>query len=495
MIASIITIGDELLIGQVVDTNSAWMAQRLNEVGIELYQITSVHDDREHILKALDEAFSHADIVLTTGGLGPTKDDITKHVMCEYFATQLVEDPHVRAHVCELYKDRPEALNRLTATQWLVPESATILPNRVGSAPIMVFEYKSKVESQKLKVNEISEAVSTYSQHSTFDIRHSTFDSQHSTFDIQHSIFDIQHSTFDIQYPKYLIAMPGVPHEMKIAMTEQVLPYLQSKVNESKVESQESKVNDSQHSTFDIRQIVHKTILVSGIPESKLAIRIEDWENALPSYIHLAYLPKDGIIRLRLSSYGEATEEELQSHMDTLLPLINDYLLATEDISLEALAGRLLKQQGKTIATAESCTGGRLAAALNAQSGASAYYMGSVVAYDNAIKEQVLGVQHDTLMQHGAVSEQTVREMAEGVRALMHTDYAIATSGIAGPTGGTIDKPVGTVWIAWATPNGTEAKCFHFGAAREREQITLRAVTEALVRLVKTLSTQSAAGC
>ena len=490
MKAEIITIGDELLIGQVVDTNSAWMAERLNEVGIELYQITSVHDNREHILKALDEAFSRADIVLTTGGLGPTKDDITKHVMCEYFGTQLVEDPHVRAHVYELYKDRPEALNRLTATQWLVPKSATILPNRVGSAPIMVFEYKSKVESQKLKVNEskvesqklkvneISEAVSTYSQHSTFDIRHSTF--------------NIQHSTFDIQYPKYLIAMPGVPHEMKIAMTEQVLPYLQSKVNESKVneskvESQESKVNDSQHSTFDIRQIVHKTILVSGIPESKLAIRIEDWENALPSYIHLAYLPKDGIIRLRLSSYGEATEEELQSHMDTLLPLISDYLLATEDISLEALSGRLLKQQGKTIATAESCTGGRLAAALNAQSGASAYYMGSVVAYDNAIKEQVLGVQHDTLMQHGAVSEQTVLQMAEGVRALMHTDYAIATSGIAGPTGGTIDKPVGTVWIAWATPIGTEAKCFHFGAAREREQITLRAVTEALVRLVECL--------
>ena len=454
MRAEIITIGDELLIGQVVDTNSAWMAQRLNEVGIELYQITSVHDDREHILKALDEAFSHADIVLTTGGLGPTKDDITKHVMCEYFGTQLVEDPHVRAHVYELYKDRPEVLNRLTATQWLVPESATILPNRAGSAPIMVFEYKSKVESQKLKVNEISEAVSTYSQH----------------------------STFDIQYPKYLIAMPGVPHEMKIAMTEQVLPYLQSKVK-----SPMSKVCDSQHLTLDIRQIIHKTILVHGIPESKLAILIEDWENALPAYIHLAYLPKDGIIRLRLSSYGEATEEELQSHMDTLLPLISDYLLATEDISLKALSGRLLKQQGKTIATAESCTGGRLAAALNAQSGASAYYMGSVVAYDNAIKEQVLGVQHDTLMQHGAVSEQTVREMAEGVRALMHTDYAIATSGIAGPTGGTIDKPVGTVWIAWATPNGTEAKCFHFGAAREREQITLRAVTEALVRLVECL--------
>lgn len=429
MRAEIITIGDELLIGQVVDTNSAWMAERLNEVGISLHQITSVHDNREHILKALDEAFSRADIVLTTGGLGPTKDDITKHVMCEYFGTSLVEDSHVRAHVHELYKDRPEALNRLTATQWLVPESATILPNRVGSAPIMVFE--NEVKGERLKVKG------------------------------------------EGQNSKFLIALPGVPHEMKIAMTEQVLPFIRLKVKGERREAMD---------------IVHKTILVHGIPESKLAILIEDWENALPSSIHLAYLPKDGIIRLRLSTYGEATEDELQSHIDTLLPLISDYLLATEDISLEALAGRLLKQQGKTIATAESCTGGRLAAVLNAQSGASAYYMGSVVAYDNSIKEQVLGVQRDTLMQHGAVSESTVCQMAEGVRNLMHTDYAIATSGIAGPTGGTIDKPVGTVWIAWATPTGTDAKCFHFGAAREREQITLRAVTEALVHLIKLLN-------
>ena len=431
MRAEIITIGDELLIGQVVDTNSAWMAERLNEVGISLHQITSVHDNREHILKALDEAFSRADIVFTTGGLGPTKDDITKHVMCEYFGTSLVEDSHVRAHVHELYKDRPEALNRLTATQWLVPESATILPNRVGSAPIMVFE--NEVKGERLKVKGKG------------------------------------------QNSKFLIALPGVPHEMKIAMTEQVLPFIRLKVKGERREAMD---------------IVHKTILVHGIPESKLAILIEEWENALPSSMHLAYLPKDGIIRLRLSTYGEATEDELQSHIDTLLPLISDYLLATEDISLEALAGRLLKQQGKTIATAESCTGGRLAAALNAQSGSSAYYMGSVVAYDNSIKEQVLGVRYDTLLQHGAVSEQTVLQMAEGVRTLMHTDYAIATSGIAGPTGGTIDKPVGTVWIAWATPNGTEARCFHFGAAREREQITLRAVTEALVHLIKLLNSQ-----
>lgn len=431
MLAEIITIGDELLIGQVVDTNSAWMAERLNEVGISLHQITSVHDNREHILKALDEAFSCADIVLTTGGLGPTKDDITKHVLCEYFGTQLVEDSHVRAHIHELYKDRPDALNRLTATQWLVPESATILPNRVGSAPIMVFE---KTTFETLKTSE----------------------------------------TLSTQGTKFLVALPGVPHEMKIAMTEQVLPYIRLKVRGERLEAR--------------GEIIHRTILVHGIPESKLAMQIEDWENALPSYIHLAYLPKDGMIRLRLSSYGEATEAEIQSHIDTLLPLISDYLLATEDISLEALAARLLTQQGMTIATAESCTGGRLAAALNAQSGSSAYYMGSVVAYANEIKEQVLGVEHDTLMQYGAVSEQTVRQMAEGVRALMHTDYAIATSGIAGPTGGTPDKPVGTVWIAWATPTGTEAQCFHFGAAREREQITHRAVTTALVKLIQSLT-------
>ena len=429
MIASIITIGDELLIGQVVDTNSAWMAQQLNEAGIELYQITSVHDNREHILSALDEAFSRADIVLTTGGLGPTKDDITKHVMCEYFGTTLVEDSRVREHIHELYKERPDVLNRLTATQWLVPENAKILTNRVGSAPIMVFENEVKGEMLKVKG--------------------------------------------EGQNSKFLIAMPGVPHEMKIAMTEQVLPYIRLQVRGERLEAGD---------------IIHRTILLSGIAESTLAILIEDWENALPASMHLAYLPKDGIIRLRLSTYGEASNEEIEMQLAALKPLIADYLIATEDLPLETILGNLLKVRKQTIATAESCTGGRLAAALNAQSGSSAYYMGSVVAYDNRIKEQVLGVAHDTLLEWGAVSEQTVREMAEGVRALMNTDYAIATSGIAGPTGGTPDKPVGTVWIAWAMPEGTIAKCFHFGVAREREQITQRAVTAALVELIKTLN-------
>lgn len=427
MKAEIITIGDELLIGQVVDTNSAWMAQRLNEVGIELHQVTSVHDDRQHILRALDEAFSRADIVLTTGGLGPTKDDITKHVLCEYFHTTLVEDPAVREHICELYKERPEVLNRLTATQWQVPASARILPNRVGSAPIMVFENICSPSERSLNSSEA--------------------------------------------FTKLLISMPGVPYEMQVAMIEQVLPFL-----ESKVESLRSKARG---------QVIHRTILLAGIPESTLAIRIEAWENALPPTMHLAYLPKDGTIRLRLSSYGEATAEEMDAQIAALLPLIADYVIALEDKPLEAILGDLLKQNGCTIATAESCTGGRLAAALNAQPGSSAYYLGSVIAYANEVKQQVLGVQANTLAEYGAVSEQTVRQMAEDVRRLMHSDYAIATSGIAGPDGGTADKPVGTVWIAWATPQGTIAKRYQFGAARLREQITLRAVTTALVEMIK----------
>ena len=449
MKAEIITIGDELLIGQVVDTNSAWMAERLNEVGIALHQITSVHDDRQHILTAIEEAFSRADIVLTTGGLGPTKDDITKHVMCEYFHTTLVEDPRVREHIHILYQERPDVLNRLTATQWMVPACATILPNRVGSAPIMVFEKRGKR-------------------------------------------LEVKGDEAKGEGKKLLIAMPGVPHEMQIAMTEQVIPYirLKAKGDEARGERLEAKGDEARGERLEVKgerleagEIIHKTMLLSGIPESTLAIRIEEWENALPSYMHLAYLPKDGMIRLRLSSYGEATAEEMNQQIELLRPLISDYLLATEDLPLETILGTLLKQHGQTISTAESCTGGRLAAALNAQSGSSAYYMGSVVAYDNSIKEQVLGVKHTTLEEYGAVSEQTVREMAEGVRELMQTDYAIATSGIAGPTGGTADKPVGTVWIAWATPNGTYAKCFRLGTLRE--QITQRAVTTALVHLIR----------
>ena len=407
--AEIITIGDELLIGQVVDTNSAWMAEKLNEYGIGLYQITSVHDDRAHIIAALDEAFGRADIVLTTGGLGPTKDDITKNVLCEYFGTHLIEDARVRAHIAELYKDRPDILNKLTSTQWMVPECAKILENRVGSAPLMVF-HKGK---------------------------------------------------------QMLASMPGVPYEMKIAMEEQILPYLESQIKDDK------------------SKIIHKTLQVTGIAESTLAILLEDYERSMPQGLHLAYLPKDGIIRLRLSSYGELSETEIQHWFDELKRITVEYMIADTDEPLEVLIGHILTERGKTIATAESCTGGKLAALLNKHSGSSVFYKGSVVAYSNEVKENVLKVHRESLELYGAVSEQVVTQMACGAKKILNTDYAIATSGVAGPTGGTPEKPVGTVWIAWATPDNVYSECFHLG--KLREQITDRACTKALVQILRIL--------
>ena len=407
MRAEIITIGDELLIGQVVDTNSAWMAERLNEYGIELYQITSVHDERTAIIKALDEAFGRVDIVLTTGGLGPTKDDITKQVLCDYFGTHLIESASVRAHIYDLYKDRPDVLNRLTATQWLVPETATILENRVGSAPLMVFNKESQL----------------------------------------------------------LASMPGVPYEMKIAMDEQILPYISRQLSTIR------------------NQIIHRTLQVTGIPESSLAILLEDYENSMPQGLHLAYLPKDGIIRLRLSSYGELTEEEMTYWFAELKRLTADYLIADTDEPLEVIVGRMLKERHQTISTAESCTGGKLASLLNKHAGSSAFYYGSIISYDNSVKEQVLGVPAALIKAHGVVSEEVVRVMAESVRKILNTNYSIATSGIAGPTGGSEEKPVGTVWIAWATPEGTTAECFHLG--KLREQITDRACMKALIGMIE----------
>lgn len=405
MRAEIITIGDELLIGQVVDTNSAWIAEQLNAYGIELYQITSVHDSREHIIAALDEAFGRADIVLTTGGLGPTKDDITKHVLCEYFGTHLIEDARVRAHIERLYKDRPDVLNRLTATQWLVPENAEILENRVGSAPLMIFHHGQQL----------------------------------------------------------LASMPGVPYEMKIAMEEQILPYIGRTT----------------------ASILHKTLQVTGIPESALAILLEDYEAKMPASLHLAYLPKDGIIRLRLSSYGEVTEKEMNGWFEELKRLTAAYLIADTDEPLEVIAGRLLKQQHRTISTAESCTGGKLAVLLNKHAGSSEFYKGSVVSYATSVKEQLLNVPSELIKQHTVVSEDVVRVMAESVRKLLNTDFSIATSGIASATGGYSDAEVGTVWIAWATPQNTFAECFHLG--KLREQITDRACAKALVKLIEIL--------
>lgn len=413
----IITIGDELLIGQVVDTNSAWMAQRLNENGLIVKQISSVHDDREHILRALEEASRRADIVLMTGGLGPTKDDITKHVLCEYFGTELVYREDIMEHLTQLYAARPDVLNRLTRTQCDFPANAELIWNRVGSAQVMHF---------------VKDGVDYFS-------------------------------------------MPGVPYEMMWVMQNGLLSRLAALAGSESV--------------------IHRTFQVYGIAESTLALLIEDWETALPESMHLAYLPKDGVIRLRLSGYG-CTEGEMESQLDKLrailgaqstdrlpAPADKGLCFAEEDLPVEVLLGRILCERGQTICSAESCTGGKIAHLLNAHSGSSAFYHGSVVAYANSVKEEVLGVNGEDLRMHGAVSEPVVRQMAEGARRVLGTNYAVATSGVAGPDGGTAEKPVGTVWIAVATPDKTWAHCFQLG--KLRDQITDRAAQVALIWLLK----------
>ena len=318
----------------------------------------------------------------------------------------------MRAHIQELYAERPDVLNRLTATQWMVPACAEILENRVGSAPLMIFHHGKQL----------------------------------------------------------LASMPGVPYEMKIAMEEQIMPYI-----------------SHQHSAFS-HQIIHRTLQVTGIPESALAILLEDYENSMPAGLHLAYLPKDGIIRLRLSSYGELTELQMSDWFERLKTLVTDYLIADTDEPLEVIVGRLLAQRGQTISTAESCTGGKLAALLSKHAGSSAFYKGSIIAYANEVKHEVLHVRQADLDTYGAVSEQVVAQMARGAQAVLQTDYALATSGIAGPTGGTPQKPVGTVWIGIATPDTVYTECLHLG--KLREQITDRACMKVLVKLVKELTNE-----
>ena len=421
MKAEIIAIGDELLIGQVIDTNSSWMESRLNELGIEVLQSTCIHDEQQQIINALNDALNRSEVVLVTGGLGPTKDDITKQTLCTFFHTSLVEDENVHRHIEALYKDRPAILNALTATQWLVPQSCTVIPNDVGSAPVLWFNAGTS------------------------------------------------------DNPKIVISMPGVPYEMQYVMEHHILPQLQS-------------LDRQQHN------IIHHTLLVCGIAESALALRIADWEDALPHYMHLAYLPKDGIIRLRLTGITPTSadgnkqllEDGMQQQIAALLPLIHDYLIATEDKPLEVLLGELLTKKGLTISSAESCTGGKIAMRLNKQPGSSKFYKGSVIAYSNEVKQNVLGVSADDLKQYGAVSEPVVRAMATGCKQLLQTDYAIATSGIAGPDGGTVEKPVGTVWFALATPDQTISWRMQLG--RLREQITDRATNRALITAIQELS-------
>ncbi len=389
----IITIGDEILIGQIIDTNSAWMAAELNKSGFKVKQVSSVSDDENHIIEAIKLAEKRADIILITGGLGPTKDDLTKQTLCKYFETPLKFNQEVLDNIREIYKDRPYVLNELTESQAYVPESATIIQNKRGSAPVTWFEYNNKI----------------------------------------------------------LVSMPGVPYEMKWVMENEVLPRL--------------------NVHFKTPAIIHKNILVYGYPESSLAITISDWEDSLPEFIKLAYLPSPGIVKLRLTGSHEdkfLLEAELDGLIRKLRTILGEAIFAEEDSPAEVIVGKILKENGLLLATAESCTGGNIARLITSVPGSSEYFKGSVVAYSNEIKENVLGVKHETLLQHGAVSKLVVEEMAQGVLKIMNSDVAVSISGIAGPDGGTPDKPVGTVWICVCTKDSTISRLFHLGQQRMR---------------------------
>lgn len=393
MLAEIITIGDEILIGQIVDTNSAWMAEQLNLTGIEVYQITSVHDDKEHIAEALKNASQRVDVVLITGGLGPTRDDITRTALCEFFNSGLVFHEPTFEHLRERFASRGIDLNRLNRNQALVPEACTVIPNREGTAPGMWFERNQTI----------------------------------------------------------FVSMPGVPFEMKGMMTREILPRL------------------SRHSK--LKTIVHKTILTQGVPESMLAMRLEQWENNLPPYVRLAYLPSPMAVRLRLTATGDDVRQltsEVERQTELLRQLLPVEIYGYGNDTMAEAVARLLLDRNATLAVAESCTGGHISHLLTLTPGASAWFTGGITAYSNEVKIHMLGVSPDTLAEQGAVSEQTVTEMAAGVRERLNADFAIATSGIAGPDGGSPEKPVGTVWISVAGPTKFFARKFVFGNNRER---------------------------
>lgn len=371
----IITIGDEILYGQTLDTNSHWISQELNTIGARVIRKSTIGDKREQILTALSEAGSRASIILITGGLGPTKDDITKTTLAEYFESPVELNPQALKEVSAYFESRGRTMNALNRAQAELPVKCQMISNAAGTAPGMWFEEGGKV----------------------------------------------------------FVSMPGVPHEMKTMMLEQVIPHLKEK--------------------FDLPVIMHRMIKTVGVGESSLADIIADWEDNLPSHIRLAYLPDLGEVKLRLTAVGDTyaqLEQAIDTQVQQLLPLIGDYVYGSGNITLEEAIGKLLLNKQKTIALAESCTGGYIAHAITRIPGSSRYFQGGVIPYHNEFKVNVLGVQEATLMEHGAVSEPTVEQMANRVRKLMRADIGLASSGIAGPDGGTEDKPVGTVWIAMA---------------------------------------------
>ncbi len=409
MQAEIITIGDEILIGQIVDTNSAYISKELNRIGISVYQITSIQDDKEHILKALKEAEENVDIVIVTGGLGPTKDDITKHTLCEYFNDELAMNTVIQEHIKHLFAKVNYQYTALDLQQAMLPSKAKIIENWLGTASGMWFYENGTV----------------------------------------------------------FISMPGVPNEMKGLMKYGILPKLQE--------------------TFDLPFIIHKTIITYGMGESKIAERLVAWEDKLPAEIKLAYLPSYGKTRLRLTAKGKDKEylkKIVDKELNALTTLVSDIIVdLEEDISLEAAIGKLLIKNKKTVATAESCTGGAIAKMITTVPGASAYFIGSIVSYNERIKTDVLSVSQATINEHSVVSKAVAEEMALGIQQLYKTDYAISVTGNAGPTKDKTDTSVGIVFIGIATPKAVFVEEFNFG--QPREKVIERASVKALELLRK----------
>lgn len=395
MKAAIITIGDEILIGQIVDTNSAFIAKSLDRIGVEIYEMISISDSKQHILETFEKFQNKVDLVLITGGLGPTKDDVTKKTFCDYFGDELIVNKEVEEHVIELIE---RVMNRkasqINKDQALVPSKCTVLHNKVGTAPGMWMKKENTV----------------------------------------------------------FISLPGVPYEMKYLVENEIIPKV---VRE-----------------YKRPYILHKTILTYGQGESLVAERIENWENNLPDFIKLAYLPSPGRVRLRLSAKGidkEFLEKVIAENVISLSKIIGDIIVGYEDDeTIETIVGHLLKQQNKTISTAESCTGGKIAQILTSVSGASNYFKGSVVSYATETKTSVLGLSEELIKEHSVVSAAVVKQMAINVKRMMKTDYAIATTGNAGPTKGDSNAEVGTVFIALATPNEVIVEEFNFGQPREK---------------------------
>lgn len=392
MKAGIITIGDELLIGQTINSNAAWIGQELSSLGIDVCKSVTIRDERSDILDSVDEYFKKYDLIIVTGGLGPTNDDITKETLCEYFETTLELDKIVLSRIEAFFKERGKDMLDSNIKQAELPKDSITLENSHGTASGMWFERGGKV----------------------------------------------------------LVSMPGVPYEMKSIMTEEVLPRVTSQ--------------------FGIKGSYYQTLMTQGVGESFLAEQIEDWENRLyEDGLTLAYLPSTGIVKLRLTSKKGVSDAPLiQNYFEELKKRLPEYVYGENEDSIYEVVGDILREKNQTLATVESCTGGGIANALVQSAGASDFFRGGIVTYSNDLKMQLVDVQESTLVKYGAVSEETVKEMAKGGRKVMNVDYLIAVSGIAGPDGGTDEKPVGTVWIAVAHPDGVEAKRFLFGAHRGR---------------------------